>query len=117
MGTDRHKISSNALNDITSSIIRESQGRIEDFVLSETSTLKGRQKLCCKKVDNVKEKFLVDVESLLHNTLDEKLLKPGKAFNHNERLAVLTSATNGKLVKLMGTTDLDRGNGLNRMER
>ena len=63
MATDRHKISSNALNDITSSIIRESQGRIEDFVLSETSTLKGRQKLCCKKVDNVKEKFLVDVNN------------------------------------------------------
>ena len=61
MATDRLKISSNALNDINiiASIIRESQGRLEDFVLSETSTSKGRQKLRCKKVDNVKSFWLM----------------------------------------------------------
>ena len=30
-----------------------------------------------------------------------------------EHLAVLASATNGKLMKLSGTTDLDSGTGLN----
>ena len=34
MTADRHKISSNALNGIIASIIRESQGCVEDFVLS-----------------------------------------------------------------------------------
>ena len=40
MAADQNKISRNALNDIAASIIRESQGRLEDFVLSKTSTLK-----------------------------------------------------------------------------
>ena len=44
---------------------------------------------------------------------DEKLLKCRKAFTHKEHLAVLASATNEKLVKLLGTTDLDSETGLN----
>ena len=32
---------------------------------------------------------------------------------HKEHLAVLASSTNGKLVKLLGITDLDSGTGLN----
>ena len=44
---------------------------------------------------------------------DEKLLKCGKAYTHKEHLAVLASSTNGKLVKLLGITDLDSGTGLN----
>ena len=83
-------------------------------MLSKTSTLKGRQKLCCKKFDTVK-KFLVDVNNNHYFAIqwDEKLLKSGKAFNHEEHLAVLASATDGKLVKLLGTTDLDSGTALN----
>ena len=45
MAVDRHKISSNALNDILAVIIAKSQGCVEDFVLSQTSTLTG-----CKTV-------------------------------------------------------------------
>ena len=44
---------------------------------------------------------------------DEKLLKCGRAYTHKEHLAVLASSTNGKLVKLLGITDLDSGTGLN----
>ena len=44
---------------------------------------------------------------------DEKLLKCGKAYTHKEHRAVLASSTNGKLVKLLGITDLDSGTGLN----
>ena len=69
MTTDRRKISSNALNDIIASIIRESQGCVEDFVLgqmstlrgrkklSQMSTLRGRKKLRSLKFESVKENF------------------------------------------------------------
>ena len=58
---------------------------------------------------------MVDVDNNHYFTIhwDEKLLKAGKAFSHNKRLAVLASATNRKLVKLMGLTDLDSENELN----
>ena len=57
MTADRHKISSNALNDIIASIIRESQGCVKDFVLSQMSTLRGRKKLRSLKFELVKENF------------------------------------------------------------
>ena len=114
MTADRHKISSNALNDIIASIIRESQGCVEDFVLSQISTLRGRKKLRSLKFESVKEHFLAGLDNhyfTIH--WDEKLLKCGKAYTHKEHLAVLASSTNGKLVKLLGITDLDSGTGLN----
>ena len=57
MTADRHKISSNALNDIIASILRESQGCVKDFVLSQMSTLRGRKKLRSLKFASVKENF------------------------------------------------------------
>ena len=114
MTADRHKISSNALNDILVAIITESQGCVEDFVLSQMSTSSGRKKLRSKKFESVTEKFLVGMDNhyfTIH--MDEKLLKCGKAYTHKEHSAVLESATNEKLVKLLGTTDLDSGTGLN----
>ena len=39
-------------------------------------------------------------------------MKCGKAYTHKEHLAVLASATNEKLVKLLSTTDLDSETGL-----
>ena len=113
MTADRHKISSNALNDIIASIIRES-GCVEDFVLSQMSTLRGRKKLRSLKFESVKENFLAGLDDhyfTIH--WDEKLLKCGKAYTHKEHLAVLASSTNGKLVKLLGITDLDSRTGLN----
>ena len=114
MTADRHKISSNALNDIIASIIRESQGCVKDFVLSQMSTLRGRKKLRSLKFESVKENFLAGLDDhyfTIH--WDEKLLKCGKAYTHKEHLAVLASSTNGKLVKLLGITNLDSGTGLN----
>ena len=75
MATDQRKISSNALNDIIASIIIESRGRSEDFVHSETSTLKGRQKFRCKKVDNAQEKFLVDVDDNHYSAFSRNTLR------------------------------------------
>ena len=114
MTADRHKISSNALNDIIASIIRESEGCEEDFVLSQMSTLRGLQKLRSLKFESVKENFLAGLDDhyfTIH--WDEKLLKCGKAYTQKEHLAVLDSSANGKLVKLLGITDLDSGTGLN----
>ena len=114
MTADRHKISSNALNDIIASIIRESQGCVKDFVLSQMSTLRGRKKLRSLKFESVKENFFAGLDDhyfTIH--WDEKLLKCGKAYTHKEHLAVLANSTNGKLVKLLGITDLDSGTGLN----
>ena len=92
MTADRHKISSNALNDI----IRESQGYVKDFVLSQMSTLRGRKKLRSLKFELVKENFLAGLDDhyfTIH--WDEKLLKCGKAYTHKEHLAVLASSING----------------------
>ena len=114
MTAHRHKISSNVLNDIIASIIRESQRCIENFVLSQMSTLRGRKKLRFLKFESVKENFLVELDDhyfTIHE--EEKLLKCGKAYTHKEHLAVLASSTNGKLEKLLGITDLDSRAGLN----
>ena len=63
MAADRHKISGDAPNDILAAIIRESQGCVEDFVLSQMSTLRGRKKLRSKKFESVKENFLVGMDN------------------------------------------------------
>ena len=78
------------------------------------STLRGSKKLRSLKFESVKESFLAGLDDhyfTIH--WNEKLLKCGKAYTHKEHLAVLASSTNGKLVKLMGITDLDSGTGLN----
>ena len=62
MTADRHKISSNALNDIIASTIRESQGCVEDFVLSQMSTLRGHKKLRSLKFESVKKNFLAGLD-------------------------------------------------------
>ena len=114
MAADLHKISSNAFNDILAAIIRKSQGCVEDFVLNQMSTLRGRKKLCFMKFELVDEKFLVRMDNhyfTMH--WDEKLLKCGKAYAHKEHLAVLASVTKVKLVKLLGTTNLDSGTAFN----
>ena len=117
MTADRHKISSNALNDIIASIISECQGCVEDFVLSQMSTFRGRKKLRSLKFESVKENFLAGLDDHYFTThWDEKLLKCGKAYTHKEHLAVLASSTNGKLVKLLGITDLDSGTGSNQVK-
>ena len=86
-------------------------------MLSQMSTLRGRKKLRSKNFESVEEKFLVGMDRMdIHYFTihwDEKLLKCGKAYTHKEHLAVLASATNGKLVKLFGTTDRDNRTGLN----
>ena len=78
------------------------------------STLRGSKKLRSLKFESVKESFLAGLDDhyfTIH--WNEKLLKCGKAYIHKEHLAVLASSINGKLVKLLGITDLDSGTGLN----
>ena len=68
MTADRLKISSNALNDIIASIMRECQGCVEDFVLSQMSTFRGRKKLRSLKFES------------LHNSLGRKVIEMRKSL-------------------------------------
>ena len=114
MAADRHKMSNNALDHIIASIIRESKGCVSDFTLSRISTSRGRRKLRFMKLETLK-KYISDDLGVNYFTIhwDEKQLKAGKAFNQQEHLAVLASSARGEVVKLLGTTVLDNGSGLN----
>ena len=113
MAADRHKMSNNALNDICASIIRESKRCVNDFTLSRMSTSRGPRKLRVMKFETLK-KYISDDVGVNYFTIhwDEKLLKAGKALNQQEHLAVLASSAK-EVVKLLGTTVLDSGTGLN----
>ena len=54
---DRHRISSNALNDVLAAIIRESNGDVNEFVLSKASTLRGRKQARHSEFENIKKNF------------------------------------------------------------
>jgi len=52
---DRHRISSNALNDVLAAVIRESDGDVNDFILSKASTLRGRKQVRQSEFNKIKE--------------------------------------------------------------
>ena len=114
MAADRHKMSNNVLNDIIASIIRESKGCVNDFTLSRMSTSRGRRKLRVMKFETLK-KYISNDLGVNYFTIhwNEKLLKAGKAFNQQGHIAVLAGSARGEVVKLLGTTVLDSGTGLN----
>lgn len=111
LAADRHKISSNALNDIVAALIRESNGNVDDFVLSKTSTLRARKKQRSEQFQLIKAKFqnLPNVEFLTVHW-DEKMLKESLSYQQSEHIAIL--ASQGKEVKLLGTMNLESGAGL-----
>ena len=109
---DRHKISSKALNNIIAS--EKVKDVWKEFALRKKSTLRGRRKHRCKKFNTVKEKLLVDVDiHCLTIYWHKKLSKSGKAYIYKEHLAVLASTTNGKVIKLLDSTNINGETGLN----
>ena len=54
---DRHKMSSNALNDVLSSLIKECNGNVNDFILSTSSTLRARQATRSQEFIKIKEQY------------------------------------------------------------
>ena len=108
---DRHRISSNALNDILAAFIRESDGDVNDFILSKASTLRGRKEVRELEFNKIKQNFkstIIGEFFTIH--WDEKLLKQYGDMKQTPHIAVLSS--NGSDSKLLGTTSLDRGTGL-----
>ena len=63
MAAVRRKIISDAFNDVIASILKESQGCVETFALSQRNTLRRRQKLRFKKLETIKENIRVDVNN------------------------------------------------------
>jgi len=54
---DRHKLSSNALNDVVSSVIKESGGDVNDFVLSTSTTLRARKSVRNQQFQHIKSQY------------------------------------------------------------
>ena len=90
-------------------------GDANHFVLSKTRTLRGRQNFRELEVENIKETFKKDDESeFLTKHRDEKMLKESGDTEQTTHLAVL--ASHGNQSKLLGTTSVDRGTGLQQAE-
>ena len=108
---DRHRISNNALNDILVAFIRESDGDVNDFVLSKASTLRGRKEVRELEFNEIEKNFKSTIIGEFFTVhWDEKLLKQYGDMKQTSHIAVLSS--NGSDSKLLGTTSLDRGTGL-----
>ena len=111
---DRHRISSNALNDVLSAIIRESNGDVNEFVLSKASMLRGRKQARHSEFEYVKNFKNSTIGEFVTIHWDEKLLKQSGDVQQTPHIAVLSS--NGSDSKLLGTTGLRRGTGLQQAE-
>lgn len=109
---DRHKVSSNALNDILASLIRDCGGDINDFVVSKATTLRKRRISRSNQFETIKQTFEMNVaDEYCTVHWDEKLLKEGNDTSAKEHIAIL--ASHGDDVKLLGTSTLEAGTGLN----
>ena len=108
---DKHRISSNALNDILAAFIRESDGDVNDFILSEASTLRGRKKVRELEFSKIKKNFKSTIIGEFFIIYwDEKLLKQYGDMKLTPHIAVFSSSRSDS--KLLGTTSLNRGTGL-----
>ena len=78
MAADRNKISSNTLNDIIASIIRESQGCEEDFVFSKMSTSEDVKNFVQRNLSPLTKTFWLQSMILTLQHIGMKNLKSGK---------------------------------------
>ena len=72
---ERHQISSNALNDVLATIIRESNGDVNEFVLSKASMLRGRKQARHSEFEKIKNFKNSTVGEFVTIHWDEKLFK------------------------------------------
>ena len=109
---DRHKLSSNALNDVLSALIKDSGGDVNDFILSTSTTLRFRKVARSKEFQLIQSKFATSLRDQFFSIhWDEKLLKQGNDYQPKEHIAILSS--HGDDIKLLGTTRLESGSGFN----
>ena len=73
---DRHKLSSNALNDVLTGLIKDSGGDVNDFIISTSTTRRARQTARSNEFEHIKNKFSSDLRDRFFSICwDEKLLK------------------------------------------
>ena len=109
---DRHKLSSNALNDVLTGLIKGSGGDVNDFIISASTTRRARQTARSNEFEHIKNKFLSDLgDRFFCIHWDEKLLKQGDDYEPKEHIAIVSS--HGNDIKLLGTTRLESASGLN----
>ena len=112
---DRHKLSSNAFDDVFAAIVRASGGNLNNFVISTSTTSRAnknvRTKMFQKAETNLKKAIKHEFVSI---HCDEKLMKERGDFTPTEHIAVLCSCHNG--TKLQETTTLESGTGKNQAE-
>ena len=109
---DRHKLSSNAVNDVLAALIRDCGGDVDDFVLSKSTTLRMRRNVRLSQFESVRRSFKADIQGEFCTVhWDEKLLREGDDLSAKEHIAILASY--GDNVKLLGTSTLDSGTGMN----
>ena len=95
---DRHRISSNVLNDVLAAIIRESNGDVNELVLSKESTFRGRKQARHPEFENNKENFENrTIREFVTIHWDKKLLEQSGDVQQTPHIAVLSSngLTNG----------------------
>ena len=109
---DRHKVSSNALNDVVTGLIKDGGGDVNDFITSARTTRRARQTARSNEFEHTKNKFSSNLRDCFFSIhWDEKLLKQGDDYKPKQHIAILSS--HGNDIKLLGTTRLESGSGLN----
>ena len=89
---DRYQISSNALNDIFTAVIRESDSNVNDFIISKASTLKDRKEVRELKFNRIKKNFKSTITGEFFTIYwDEKLVKLRVYMKQMPLIAVLSS--------------------------
>ena len=79
---DRPKLSSNALNDVLTGLIKDSGGNVNDFMISASITRRARQTARSNEFEHIKNKFSSDLRDRFFSIhWDEKLLKQGDDNN------------------------------------
>ena len=99
------------MNNILATVIRESDGDVNDFILSKASTLRSRKEVRELEFNKIKKNFKsIIIGEFFTIHWDEKLPKQYGDMKQTTHIAVLSS--NGSNSKLLGTTNLNRGTGL-----
>ena len=109
-----HLVLCHWLNDVLAAIIRESNGDVNEFVLSKASTLRGRKQARHSEFENIKNFKNSTNGEFVTIHWDEKLLKQSGDVQQTPNITVFSS--NGRDSKLLGTTGLRRGTGLQQAE-
>ena len=93
-------------------MIKDSEGDVNDFILSTSTTLRSRKVARSKEFQLIQSKFATSLRDQFFSIhWDEKLLKQDNDYQPKEHIAILSS--HGDDIKLLGTTRLESGSGFN----